>query len=103
MLLTIRDGTFMLNDNGFKVVTQDSHLVSDYLAKKTRRIFQVINFQKILIDELARQNLTHSQLGAMSGLTGRAISYYVKGERTPNIYDAEAVITALGIKIILGE
>lgn len=62
----------------------------------------MINFQKILTDELKRQNLTHSQLGAMSGLTGRAISYYAKGERTPNIYDAEAVITALGIKITLG-
>lgn len=62
----------------------------------------MINFQKILKDELKRQNLTFSQLGEMSGLTGRAISYYAKGERTPNIYDAEAVITALGIKITLG-
>lgn len=34
MLLTIRNGTFIVDDNGFMIVTQDSHLVSDYLAKE---------------------------------------------------------------------
>ncbi len=35
MLLTIREGTFIIDDNGFKIITQDSHLVSDYLAKES--------------------------------------------------------------------
>lgn len=38
MLLTIREGTFIINDNGFKIITQDSHLVSDYLAKEGAEI-----------------------------------------------------------------
>lgn len=33
MLLTIREGTFIINDNGFKIITQDSHLVDEYLGK----------------------------------------------------------------------
>lgn len=33
MLFTIRDSTFIIDDNGFKIITQDSHLVSDYLVK----------------------------------------------------------------------
>lgn len=35
MLLAIKNGTFIINDEGFKIITQDSHLVSDYLAKES--------------------------------------------------------------------
>lgn len=35
MLLTIRGGTFIIDDNGFKIITQDSHLVDEYLVKES--------------------------------------------------------------------
>lgn len=46
MLLTIRDGTFIINDNGFKVITQDSHLVSDYLVQESSEDFASDKFSK---------------------------------------------------------
>lgn len=57
------------------------------------------NFKDLLICELEKQNLSCYKLGKMSGLTPRAINYYARGERTPNIYDADKVLKALGITL----
>lgn len=46
MLLTIKNGTFIINDEGFKIITQDSHLVSDYLAKEGLEDFSSDKFSK---------------------------------------------------------
>lgn len=62
-----------------------------------------MDFKKILNNELKKQNLTFYRLGKMCGLTSRAISYYAKGERTPNIYDADKVLKALGVSVLIGE
>lgn len=61
------------------------------------------DFCEIINNEMKKKGISCRKLGKMSGLTARTIAYYARGERTPNIYDADAVLTALGISVVIGK
>lgn len=62
-----------------------------------------LDFCEIINNAMKNKGISCRKLGKMSGLTARAIAYYSRGERTPNIYDADAVLTALGVSIVIGK
>lgn len=63
----------------------------------------VINFTDLINSELKKQGISQLELAQKCGLTPQAICRYCKGQRVPNIYNADKVLTALGAKVILGK
>ena len=59
----------------------------------------MIDFKKIISDEMAHQNLSCTTLSKKCGLTSRIIAYYVNGERAQTLETAIKVLAALGLSL----
>lgn len=59
----------------------------------------VINFRANLKRARTARGLSRSGLGALCGLTSRAITYYEEGKRIPNIDNAHKLAKALGLTL----
>lgn len=61
------------------------------------------SFGYLIQQERKNKKITLEQLAKRTFISERSIQYYEKGERTPNIYTAGAILKALGIEATIGE
>lgn len=59
------------------------------------------DFIKILQKQRKKQGLSCRKLGFKAGCTGRAISYWENGQREISLKEAEKVMNALGMDLVI--
>lgn len=59
-------------------------------------------FSKFLRESRKQKGFSQSELAKKSGFTRRAIQYWEKGEKSISLENADKLLKALGIQLIIG-
>lgn len=59
------------------------------------------NIMQQIIDDCRLRGITQRELAIKSGLTEASVCRYLKGERTPNLKNAERMAKVLGLRLAL--
>lgn len=59
-------------------------------------------FSKFLRESRKQKGFSQSELARKSGFTRRAIQYWEKGEKSISLENADKLLKALGIQLIIG-
>ena len=73
------------------------------MVVKDKKMAKSTTFSRLIKEERAKLGLSNRAFGEVVGVSGRLISYYEAGRRTPTIDTADKILKALGKKMELGE
>lgn len=59
-------------------------------------------FSKVLIRGLKQRCWSYAQLAQRTDLTPEAIGLYARGQRIPSVDNANQVLSALGVTLVIG-
>lgn len=58
---------------------------------------------KLINEERIKKGLSVEQLAESAGVSGRAITYWEKGEKMPTIISVDKILKVLGVELKLGK
>lgn len=63
----------------------------------------MLKIGEIIRKERVKCKISAKILAEMSGCTERAIHYYERQERVPNVYATDQILKALGVELVIGK